>query len=83
MSGLLAIIVAGCSSANAAKDHGEQLYANCLQCHMKDGSGSALAQAPAIAGLDSAYVEAALVKFRAGVRGAVTNKPSPETAGTH
>jgi len=60
----------GCSGSSEAKGRGAELYANCIQCHQANGAGSALAQAPEIAGVDAAYVEATLTKFRTGVRGA-------------
>lgn len=49
---------------------GNELYAACTSCHGKDGHGKADVAAPAIAGLPAWYVEAQLVKFRSGIRGA-------------
>lgn len=68
-----ALVVAGtsaCSATTETKGRGAQLYANCTQCHQQNGGGSAVAQAPEIAGLDAGYLEATLTKFRTGVRGA-------------
>jgi cytochrome c553 len=45
------------------------LFSNCTQCHGADGQGNPLALAPAIAGLDSWYVESQLNLFRSGARG--------------
>lgn len=49
---------------------GNELYAACTSCHGTDGHGKADIAAPAIAGLPAWYVEAQLVKFRSGIRGA-------------
>jgi cytochrome c oxidase subunit 2 len=48
---------------------GQELFALCTQCHLKDGSGNQLALAPAIAGLPQWYVTSQLHKFRVGHRG--------------
>ncbi len=49
---------------------GNELYAACVSCHGKSGHGQQDIAAPAIAGLPAWYVEAQLVKFRSGIRGA-------------
>jgi len=64
---LFALVVA--PLAAAADDRGAQLFKLCVQCHGPDGGGTALAQAPAIAGLDEWYLKAQLEKFRSGARG--------------
>lgn len=48
---------------------GQALFALCTQCHGENGGGNERALAPAIAGMPAWYVEAQLVKFRAGQRG--------------
>lgn len=55
------------AGADVAK--GRTLFALCTQCHGENGGGIEAALAPAIAGLPAWYVEAQLVKFRAGQRG--------------
>lgn len=55
------------AGADVAK--GRALFALCTQCHGENGGGIEAALAPAIAGLPAWYVEAQLVKFRAGQRG--------------
>lgn len=63
--------LSGCHPEGAKKTlPGEELYAACKSCHGIDGSGQQNIAAPAIAGLPAWYVEAQLVKFRTGVRGA-------------
>ena len=49
---------------------GKQVYEVCTSCHGEDGQGMKLADAPAIAGLPSWYVQSQLTKFRTGIRGA-------------
>ena len=48
---------------------GQELFALCTQCHLKDGGGNHVALAPAIAGLPQWYVYSQIQKFRAGQRG--------------
>ena len=48
---------------------GAELFENCTQCHGANGHGDALALAPAIAGLDTWYIESQLHLFRSGGRG--------------
>lgn len=67
---VLAIICAGCSSADSAPPSGETLYTYCVQCHGAEGHGDATIGAPPIAGLEPWYVESQLLKFQTGARGA-------------
>lgn len=62
----------GCTKPEAAARPltGQELFAHCSTCHGPNGEGVASIAAPAIAGLPVWYVEAQLVKFRTGVRGA-------------
>lgn len=70
--GVLALALTGCVRPEGAKKTlpGNELYAACVSCHGADGTGTPSIQAPAIAGLPAWYVEAQLVKFRTGARGA-------------
>jgi cytochrome c553 len=64
-------VVVGASVASAADDaRGRALFGQCAQCHGPQGAGQRMALAPAIAGLETWYIEAQLKKFRSGVRGA-------------
>lgn len=71
----LASCVVGLAPAALAQDagadlnKGKALFGLCTQCHGPAGGGNQDALAPAIAGLPAWYVEAQLVKFRAGQRG--------------
>lgn len=47
----------------------EQIFQLCGACHGPDGAGKPEVNAPAIAGLNQAYVERQLHKFRLGARG--------------
>ena len=68
---LLAMALSGCRPDGARKTPpGEELYASCKACHGKDGHGQEFIATPSLAGLPAWYVEAQLVKFRTGVRGA-------------
>jgi cytochrome c oxidase subunit 2 len=49
---------------------GAELYQLCAQCHGPNGLGNHHANTPAIGGLPAWYVEAQLIKFRSGQRGA-------------
>ena len=69
-SAVLLLAGSGCSDSTSAKDRGKALYRNCLQCHQKDAGGSDLAQAPNLSGMGAWYLEAQIIKFRDGVRGA-------------
>ncbi len=66
------VIGVGCgAAAGQGPERAPVLFAdNCGPCHGTDGSGNADIAAPAIAGLPGWYVEAQLVKFRDGIRGA-------------
>lgn len=66
-----ALALTACHSEGARKTlPGNELYAACTSCHGADGHGKQDIAAPAIAGLPAWYVEAQLVKFRSGLRGA-------------
>ncbi|BFM16857.1 c-type cytochrome [Maricurvus nonylphenolicus] len=64
-------------SVPAAADQGQQLYSTCAACHGGQGQGNPALQAPALAGLDSDYIQRQLELFQAGSRG---SKPG-DTAG--
>lgn len=66
----LVAVVAFASTAVAGEDQGEKLFRLCSQCHMADGGGDLIAEAPSIAGLGTWYVQKQLENFRAGIRGA-------------
>jgi cytochrome c553 len=69
--GAAALALVGCRPEGTKKTlPGNELYAACVSCHGKDGHGQADIAAPSIAGLPAWYVEAQLVKFRSGIRGA-------------
>jgi cytochrome c553 len=72
IAGCVGVLVSGCFRPEGAKKTlpGNELYAACVSCHGADGQGQEKIAAPAIAGLPQWYVEAQLVKFRTGVRGA-------------
>ena len=58
-----------CSAASFATD-GAKLYAPCVACHGGKAEGNPALNAPAIAGLDAAYLERQLRNFRTSLRGA-------------
>jgi len=66
------LLATGCTKPDAAATPitGKELFASCTACHGAAGEGNASIAAPSIAGLPAWYVEAQLVKFRTGVRGA-------------
>jgi cytochrome c553 len=69
----LAAVLGGCSihpSGAAEPLTGEELYGSCDSCHGKHAEGKATLGAPAIAGLPQWYLEAEVMKFRQGQRGA-------------
>ncbi len=68
----LAVAALGCTRPDGANKAlpGDKLFAACTSCHGNKGDGNATLGAPAIAGLPAWYVEAQLVKFRTGARGA-------------
>jgi cytochrome c553 len=71
LAGVALVALSGCRPDGAAKPlAGNELFAACVNCHGKDGAGQQDIAAPAIAGLPAWYVEAQLVKFRTGIRGA-------------
>jgi cytochrome c553 len=64
-------LLSGCKPDGAKKTPpGHELYEACKSCHGSAGFGQENIAAPAIAGLPVWYVEAQLMKFRTGVRGA-------------
>lgn len=68
---LLAAALSGCQSIpQGGVARGEVLYKNCVQCHGDQGQGSPLIPAPQIAGLPAWYVEAQVLHFQNGMRGA-------------
>ena len=71
-AGLMAVMaLTACHPEGAKKTlPGQELFAACKSCHGVDGYGKENIAAPSIAGLPVWYVEAQLVKFRTGVRGA-------------
>lgn len=68
---MLITALTGCKPDGAKKTPpGHELYDACKACHGTSGFGQENIAAPAIAGLPAWYVEAQLMKFRTGVRGA-------------
>jgi len=69
---VMAGLLIGCTKPDGAERPltGQELFAACASCHGAKGEGNPSIAAPAIAGLPAWYVEAQLVKFRTGVRGA-------------
>ena len=72
LAGLLLVMASsGCRPEGARQTPpGHELYAACKACHGSDGLGQEFIASPSIAGLPAWYVEAQLMKFRTGVRGA-------------
>ncbi len=67
----LLLALSGCKPDQAKKTlAGRELYDSCKSCHGAAGHGQENIAAPAIAGLPAWYVEAQIMKFRTGVRGA-------------
>jgi cytochrome c553 len=77
----LFLFIAGVLVLNAADSHapkketksnerGKILYMTCQPCHGDEGQGNSITKAPAIAGLESWYVNVQLKKFKDGIRGA-------------
>ncbi len=68
---MLLVASSGCKPDGAKQTlPGHELYAACKSCHGGQGYGQQNIAAPAIAGLPVWYVEAQLVKYRSGIRGA-------------
>jgi cytochrome c553 len=69
---IAALATVGCIRPDGAKKTlpGKELFAACASCHGSTGTGEATLAAPNIAGLPAWYVEAQLVKYRSGIRGA-------------
>jgi len=65
----VAVVAAAPAAADEQLALGAEHYRLCQQCHGVDGGGNRVFLAPAIAGLDSWYVETQLKKFRSGARG--------------
>ena len=63
----LLIVAMPVSAQNA--DHGEQDYKLCASCHGFKGEGNQLVNAPAIAGLESWYLDRQIRNFQDGIRG--------------
>jgi len=71
VSAVATLSLSGCDQAPAGGTaSGPELYELCTQCHGPNGLGNHHANTPAIAGLPAWYVEAQLIKFRSGQRGA-------------
>lgn len=69
---LASLATVGCIRPDGAAKTlpGNELFAACVSCHGDQGHGNATIAAPNIAGLPAWYVEAQLVKYRSGIRGA-------------
>lgn len=66
-----ALAASGCSSLPAdGTARGEALYKYCVTCHGENGEGNTLVNAPRIAGLPAWYIEAQVLHFQNGARGA-------------
>lgn len=50
-------------------NHGKELYAPCVACHMADAAGNEALKAPPLNHANDWYIETSLKKFRAGIRG--------------
>jgi len=50
-------------------EHGEELYATCVNCHGKNGQGIWAMNAPRVAGMSDWYTAGQLRDFRDGIRG--------------
>lgn len=66
---LSACVLGACSEPLEPIAHGAELYVTCQPCHGKEGAGTPVVLAPAIGGLPEWYIEAQVMKFRAGKRG--------------
>ena len=65
-----ALALAACGPTTGAPASGEELYDACENCHGSNGAGKPEIEAPQIAGLPQWYIEAQVLKFRSGGRGA-------------
>jgi cytochrome c553 len=65
----IAMLSVACTEPKEPIARGQELYDACMPCHGKDAQGVAVASAPEIAGLPEWYIEAQVMKFRAGKRG--------------
>ena len=68
-SALVVAALSACSPPTEPLARGEELYITCQPCHGKEGGGTPVVLAPAIGGLPEWYIEAQVMKFRAGKRG--------------
>ena len=69
-------LAAATATAAAAVPVPAALYASeCAACHGVDGRGNAMIDAPALAGLDAAYIQRQLHGYRVGFRGADEKDP--------
>lgn len=66
---LAAALLANVALAAAGVPDGRSMYASCVACHGKQGEGLTAVKAPAIAGLESWYMDRQLKNFATGVRG--------------
>ena len=64
----IGFIAGGCEDKEPLA-RGKELYDACMPCHGKQGEGTEVVAAPAIGGLPEWYIEAQVMKFRAGKRG--------------
>lgn len=55
---------------------GEQRYALCASCHGANGAGNEQMKAPRLAGASDWYLQSALQKYKAGIRGANPKNPN-------
>jgi cytochrome c553 len=60
---------AGSARAEDPRVRGEKIYGLCTQCHGAEAAGDSLSLAPAIAGLQSWYIEKQVKNFKQGLRG--------------
>ena len=70
LAGLGLLGLSACSEPSTPEAKGSARFASCTPCHGDAGGGKPELGAPSIAGLPAWYVEAQLIKFRGGLRGA-------------
>lgn len=76
LQGMALLVVMAVLPAAYADSSGLRLFGNqCASCHGKQGEGNPGVKAPALAGLDAAYLLRQLQHFRDGVRGAHADDP--------
>jgi cytochrome c oxidase subunit II len=71
LAAALALAMAGCGAGSGGAARGRELFTTCAACHGASGQGDRALDAPNIAGLPQWYVEAQLLQFQKGYRGAV------------